>query len=404
MKLPSHYCATVDRHYNRKCRDNRPLIFCVLCRLYNSRDGAKETFQFALTRWPGGQNCKSPHSCFTLFCFVNDSEVLFSSRAGNLCERRCTFRERGKFPGMRACFCLWNDSVACKWESVQVGKRVVTQRWPLHSCVFSESGLENVCLNWRLLSLRSLCSTSPNTGELTKERLKLKQGMSVFHPEMEGKNATEDVMLAKCPLSIFNLIDFIILTYPAECLLIFHASPRNFPLDAPVSATASQSRCTVLLLKGEHAELSQWDPSPGLSNWTATWPTCGFNCTTHLISRTVPLSSMHEQMPPPFLISFAPHWKARLSTGLHRAVAPQQRELSSKANRGNAGACATYSSLLGQTSEQTLMWFAYLTNRTSTHCESRTWCRTTWRWGSSSSLNESKDRKFEKVWKRVAWF
>lgn len=223
---------------------------------------------------------------------------------------------------------------------------------------------------------------------------------------MEGKNATEDVMLAKCPLSIFNLNDFIILTYPAECLLIFHAGPINFTLDAPVSATASQSRCTVLLLKGEHAELSQWDPSPGLSNWTATWPTCGFNYATHLISRTVPLSSMHEQMPPPFLISFAPHWKARLSTGLHRAVAPQQRELSSKANRGNAGACATYSRVLGQTSQQTLMWFAYITNRTSTHCKSRTWCRTTWRWGSSSSLNESKDRKlrkYEREWRDIKW-
>lgn len=51
--------------------------------------------------------------------------------------------------------------------------------------VFSlQSGLESVHLHWSLRTLRSLCSTSPNTGELTKERLKLKQGMSMFHPEV----------------------------------------------------------------------------------------------------------------------------------------------------------------------------------------------------------------------------
>lgn len=99
---------------------------------------------------------------------------------------------------------------------------------------------------------------------------------------------------------------------------------------------------------------------------------------------------MHEQMPPLFLISFAHHQKARLSNGLHRAVATQ-RELSSKASRGNESVSATYTRVFGQTLGQTVMWLAYITSRMSARCESMMWCWTTWRRG---SLNESKHCEF----------
>lgn len=184
---------------------------------------------------------------------------------------------------------------------------------------------------------------------------------------MKGESESKDVMVAKCPLpfsiwmislSWHNPLKICLFSIPAQ--EISHSTHQFLSLHS--------NQVIVLVLKGEHTELSQWNPSPGLSNWTTTWPTWGLIIQLiwfHVLYMQ-PLSSMHEQMPPLFLISFAHHQKARLSTGLHGALATL-RELSSKASWGNAPASATYSRVLGQTLEQTVMWFAYINGRLSTH-------------------------------------
>lgn len=143
---------------------------------------------------------------------------------------------------MSACACLWNYSVACKWEGACFGERVCESALtPSSTCFLSAPGLENVRLNLRPLTCAA-CSPHRQISVINEEKRETITGYSHVSPrgaKMKGESATKDATLAKCPL--FELNDFIILTYPAECLRIFHSGTRNFTLHAPVSAIASQS-------------------------------------------------------------------------------------------------------------------------------------------------------------------
>lgn len=224
-----------------KFRENRPLIFCVLLGLYNSRHGAKECFQFALTRWPRGQNCKSlihvfPSSALTARSYF-PAELAICARGIAHLEKRRVRRDE--------CMCLSLQLFSCLQMGESMFRKVSCESALATSFMsfLSVPGHENVHLNMRLLTCAA-CSPCCQILGINEEKHEMITGYVRVSPrsaEMKGESATKDVMLAKCPLSIFDLNDFIILTYPAECLRIFHSGVKNFTLSAPVSATASQS-------------------------------------------------------------------------------------------------------------------------------------------------------------------
>lgn len=145
------------------------------------------------------------------------------------------------------CMCLSLELFSC----LQMGERVFwrvsceSALAPSFMCFLSVPGLENVRLNLRLLTCAA-CSPHRQKLGINEEKHEMITGYVRVSPrgaKMKGESETKDVMLAKCPL--FDLNDFIILTYPAERPPIFHFLPLH------------PNRVIVLLLKGEHAE-----PSP----------------------------------------------------------------------------------------------------------------------------------------------
>lgn len=159
-----------------------------------------------------------------------------------ICARGTAHLEERRVP-RDECMCLFLELFSC----LQMGERVFgkvsceSALAPSLMCFLWVPGLENVRLNLRLLTCAA-CSPHRQILGINEEKHEMITGRVRVSPrgaKMKGDSATKVLTLTKCPL--FDLNDFIILTYPAERPRIFHSGTRNFTLDAPVSANASQS-------------------------------------------------------------------------------------------------------------------------------------------------------------------
>lgn len=92
---------------------------------------------------------------------------------------------------------------------------------------------------------------------------------------MKAESETEDAMLAKCPLP-FSIWMISLSEHDPLKICLFSIPAREISHSTHWFLSLNPYQVIVLPLKGEHTQLSQWIPSPGLFNWTAMWPTLGF--------------------------------------------------------------------------------------------------------------------------------
>lgn len=156
-----------------KMQRKRDANFCLLLRLYNSRKRAKETFQFAPTRWPGGHNCKSPIMLPPSSALWMTVRAYFPSELA-ICARGDAHWEKGQV--LRdECMCLSLELFSCLQMGECACRKVSSDSAVASSfmCLLALPWPENIRLNWRLLTYAA-CAPRCHIGNSWRKALKSK--------------------------------------------------------------------------------------------------------------------------------------------------------------------------------------------------------------------------------------